>query len=193
MTTRLRRRHLLLTAGMTLLLGACSGASAPAATTGSTGAPTAAAQNPTPGSATAVPTAKPAGGGATGGSASPCSKLTQAEVDTAVGQPLGPGKQVATLDDCVWNATDYAASVDLTIGDWSGIKAAATSGSAVPTAITGVGDEALNLNGSNGSLLYVRKGDAGFLLTINGPHIDGLPDHGLAQEKVLAAAVLGRL
>jgi len=44
-----------------------------------------------------------------------------------------------------------------------------------------------------GGLLYVRKGDAGFLLLVGGPHIDSLPDHGLAAEKVLAAAVLSRL
>lgn len=34
----------------------------------------------------------------------------------------------------------------------------------------------------------MRKGAAGFLLEISGPHIDGLPDHGLAKEKGLAAA-----
>jgi hypothetical protein len=60
----------------------------------------------------------------------------------------------------------------------------------VPTSVPGVGDEALY---KGGGLLYVRKGNAGFLLSINGPHIDSLPDGGLAQEKVLAAAVLGRL
>ena len=47
MTTRLRRTHLILATGMTLLLGACSGASAPTATTRPTGAATAPAQAPT--------------------------------------------------------------------------------------------------------------------------------------------------
>jgi Protein of unknown function (DUF3558) len=124
----------------------------------------------------------------------PCSLLTQAEVETAVGQPLGVGKQVLTLDDCQWTTSDFTAGVDVTVSDWTAIKnAATTNGTKVAPSVSGIGDEALNLNGSNGSLLYVRKGDQGFLLTINGPHIDGTPDHGLAQEEVLAKAVLGRL
>jgi hypothetical protein len=94
--------------------------------------------------------------------------------------------------DCQWSTSDFAADASVQVGDWTSMKTAATSGHA-PVSIQGVGDEALNLNGSNGSNLYVRKGDAGFMLEINGPHIDGLPDHGLAQEKILAAAILGRL
>ena len=76
---------------------------------------------------------------------------------------------------------------------WAGIKAAATSGPRPVTPIAGVGDEALNLNGSGGSNLYVRKGNQGFVLIIAGPKISGLADRGLAQEKVLASAILGRL
>lgn len=53
-----------------------------------------------------------------------------------------------------------------------------------------MGDEALNLNGSNGSNLYVRKGARGFLLVLNGPKIDHLADHGLEREKVLALKIL---
>ena len=61
----------------------------------------------------------------------------------------------------------------------------------VPIAISGVGDEALNLNGEGGpSLLYVRKGGEGFLLNLSGTNIDHLPDHGLALEKALAAKVI---
>ena len=70
---------------------------------------------------------------------------------------------------------------------------AAHGNGASPAAVSGVGDEALNLNGSNGSLLYVRKGSSGFLLTMNGPNIDSLADHGLAKEEVLAALILPRL
>ncbi len=126
-----------------------------------------------------------------GGAPNPCTLLTQAEVDAAVGQPLGKADLVLP-GDCQWSTKDFAADASVQVGDWTSMKTAATSGRA-PVSISGVGDEALNLNGSEGSNLYVRKGDAGFLLEINGPHIDALPDHGLAQEKVLAAAVLGRL
>jgi hypothetical protein len=86
-------------------------------------------------------------------------------------------------------------SASLTVSDWEGIKRAATSRGPQhqPTAISGVGDEALNLNGSEGSNLYVRKGDRGFLLTLNGPHIDHLADHGLEREKTLALKILPNL
>ena len=89
---------------------------------------------------------------------------------------------------CVWRKT----STSLSVGDWESVKGAATSGKAVPTSIGGVGDEALNLNGSNGSLLYVRRGNEGFLLEVHGPKIDSLPDRGLAVEKDLAAKILAR-
>jgi hypothetical protein len=178
------------------LLAACGGSSAsptPASTAASAVSATAAVSSsnssPTNGTQAASGPTKPA----TGATVAPCSLLTQSEVDTAVGQPLGPGKQVATLNDCLWTTSDFVAGVDVTVSGWTEIKAAATSGRVQPTSIGGVGDEALNLNGSTGSLLYVRKGTQGFLLTINGPRIDSLPDHGLAQEKVLAVAVLGRL
>lgn len=169
-----------------LLLAACSSSSTPQA-----GQANPSAQHATTGDTSAPPINPPSGGGtAIGGSVDPCSLLTQAEVDTAVGQPLGPGKQVATLDDCLWTTADFTAGVDVTVSDWTAIKTAATSTGGAPSPVPGVGDEALY---KGGGLLYVRKGSVGFLLTINGPHIDSLPDGGLAQEKVLAAAVLGRL
>jgi hypothetical protein len=192
MTTRFRRRHLLLTTGMTLLLGACGGASTPAATSAPNGAATAPAQNPTPGSGTAAPSTKPPSGGgtATGGSVDPCSLLTQAEVDTAVGQPLGPGNQSLLPGECSWTTTDVTAGVDVQVSDWAQTKTAATAPGIHPISVSGVGDEALYHQGN----LYVRKGDAGFLVSIFGPHIDfSKPDGGLAQAKVLAAAILGRL
>lgn len=55
------------------------------------------------------------GVGVTAGFADPCALLTQDEVDTAVGQPLQPGNQVATLDDCQWTNSDFTASVDVTV------------------------------------------------------------------------------
>ena len=168
------------TAAGCLLLAGCNSHAKPPAAQVNPGAPQASDAATVGGS---VPAA---------GSSDRCSLLTQAEVDTAVGQPLGAGKP-GPIQGCSWATSDFAAGVDLTVNDWTGLNAAAHGNGATPTSLSGLGDEALNLNGSNGSLLYVRKGDSGFLLTINGPHIDKLPDHGLAQEKVLAAAALGRL
>ena len=121
-----------------LLLAACSSSSTPRA-----GQANPSAQHPTAGD-TAAPINPPSGGGTViGGSVDPCSLLTQAEVDTAVGQPLGPGKQVATLDDCLWTTADFTAGVDVTVSDWPAIKTAATSTGGAPTSVPGLGDEAL--------------------------------------------------
>jgi hypothetical protein len=125
-----------------------------------------------------------------GSSHKPCEFMARADAETAVGQVLPQTTENIPLGMCDYNAEGFVAGASLTIGDWEGIKGAATGGRAVPTPIQGVGDEALNLNGSNGSNLYVRKGNQGFLLTLNGPNIDGLPDHGLSQEKVLAVKIL---
>jgi hypothetical protein len=191
MTTRLRSRHLLLMAGMTLLLGACGGASTPAATSapnGTVASATTAVTGPSQ-QATIPVVAGPTTPGTTGIS-EPCSLLTQAEVDAAVGQPLGPGLQ-SLGRDCGWSATDNTAGVDVQVSDWAQTKTAATApGNGPPISVPGVGDEAFYRQGD----LYVRKGDAGFLVGIFGPHIDfSKPDGGLAQAKVLAAAILGRL
>jgi hypothetical protein len=151
---------------------------------------------PTP-SAHTKPTAAAATSPAatTVGSVAPCSLLTQAEVDAAAGQSLGQGAQAGALDDCQWSTGDFAASVELDVGDWSAIKAKSAVFATGLTAVPGIGDEALTLNrAGNAAQLYVRKGTTGFLLLLgDGQYVDSLPDLGLAQEKTLAAAVLVRL
>lgn len=189
MTTRLLRRTILLTAALTLLLGACSGASTPAPTAATSGAPTAATEQPS------VPAAAGPTGAATGGTVDPCSLLTQAEVDIAAGQSLGPGAQAGALDDCQWSNSDFSGSVELEVGDWTAIKAESATFGQTLTSVPGVGDEAWTFNAAgNAAQLYVRKGTTGFKLLLGGgQYIGSLADLGLAQEKALAAAVLGRL
>ena len=188
MTQRHGRRYILLTTGLSLLLGACSGSSVSVPTQATNGAPTARAEQ-----ASLPATAAPSGPAA-GSPADPCSLLTQAEVDTAAGQPLGHGNQAGALV-CQWSTSDFAASVELDLGDWSQIKAKFAQFGQTLTAVPGIGDEALTSNqAGNAAQLYVRKGTAGFLLLLGGgEYISTLSDLGLAQEKVLAAAVLGRL
>jgi len=120
-----------------------------------------------------------------------CDLLKRPDAEAAVGQPLPQNTVNVTLGMCDYNAADFSAGASLTVGSWDSIKGAATAGRHSPEAVGGVGDEALNLNGSNGSILYVRKGSEGFLLTMNGPRIDHLSDHGLTLEKDLALKVLG--
>ena len=188
MTTNLQRKHFLLTTAMTLLLAACAGASAPAPSPAANGTATAAAEQ------ASLPAAAGPSNVAAGSSADPCALLTQAEVATAAGQPLGPGAQAGALV-CQWSTSDFAASVELDLGDWSALKAKSAETGQTLTSVPGIGDEALTLNtAGNAAQLYVRKGTTGFLLILGGgQYIDSLSDLGLAQEKVLAAAVLGRL
>lgn len=122
-----------------------------------------------------------------------CKLLTRADAESAVGQPL-PQNTVANEVQgmCDYNAADFTAGASITLGDWQSIEAAAKSGKTTPTQISGVGDEALGLGGSNGATLYVRRGDEGFLISLNGPNIDHLPDHGMALEKALALKVLAQ-
>lgn len=194
MITRLRSRHLLLTTSMALLLGACGSASTPAATSAPGGA---VASAPTAAGATSQAASPPVVAGSTGpgggGIADPCSLLTQADVDAAVGQPLGQGKSTVAHLDCAWSSSDFGANVYLTVGDWTTVKSAASANGGAPTAVAGLGDEAWTASGNNGSLVYARRGSNGLLLIIDGPQIDASSDHGVAQEKVLAAAILDRL
>ena len=121
----------------------------------------------------------------------PCEYMKREDAEAAVGLALPKTNEIIPLGMCDYTSPEFY-GVSLTVGDWEGIRGAATSGGAAhpPTVISGVGDEALNLNGSNGSNLYVRKGARGFLLTLNGPNVDHLPDHGLEREKVLALKIL---
>ena len=152
-------------------------------------------------------TSAPGGGGATdgGGATSsgapgpgatakaPCELLIRADAEAALSQPLPANAEDKVLRSCQWTTADFASGADITLGDWDSIKAAANAGQGVPVPISGVGDEALNLNGAGGpSILYVRRGSEGFILNVNGSSIDHLADHGLSLEEALARQVLAR-
>jgi hypothetical protein len=121
-----------------------------------------------------------------------CDLFARSDAEASVGQPLPQTTKNITLGQCDYNAADFSAGAAVTVGSWESIRGAATSGKAMPATIAGVGDEALNLNGSNGSNLYVRRGDKGFLLTLHGPKINSLHDHGLTLEQALALKILAK-
>ncbi len=185
--TRLAAGVCLLTAA--LLLAACAGSTTSAGSTKRSASPGESTSTAPALAGTSRTTA------AADGAVDPCALLTQSEVDAATSQPLGVGARAGALEDCQWSSADFAASVELDVGDWSAIKAKEAETGQTLTAVTGVGDEAATLNrAGNAAELYVRHGKTGFLLLLGGgQYIDTLPDLGLAQEKVLAAAVLGRL
>jgi hypothetical protein len=95
-----------------------------------------------------------------------CDLLGRSDAEAAVGQPLPQNtvKNIA-LGMCDYNATDFSAGASLTVGSWDSVKNAATGGPHQPDPISGVGDEALSLRG----LLYVRRGDEGFMVEVHGP------------------------
>lgn len=128
---------------------------------------------------------------AAGSARKPCDYMTQADAEKAVGQPLPRTREDIAAGECDHTLVDFSAGASFRVDAWEAIKYGATVGPKLGVPVPGVGDEALNLNGvSLGSTLFVRKGKRGFLLTMHGPAIDGLPDRGLELEKALALKIL---
>ena len=124
-----------------------------------------------------------------------CDLLTRADAEIAVGQPLPKNTANITLGTCDYTTDDFSAGASLTVNSWESLKNAATSGTHQPVAISGMGDEALYFAGSEtgGSPLYVRKGDEGFLLELNGPKIDHMVSaDAVVVEKDLALKVIAK-
>jgi hypothetical protein len=157
------------------LLGACSKpADSPAAAT------------------TANPTAESASAAA---SRNPCDLLTRPDAEGAVGAPLPQNSTTPALGMCGYTSADFTEGAQLTVGDWNSIKTAATSGAHQPAAVNGVGDEALYFTGqeTGAGPLYVRHGQQGFLLVLNGSKIDHMPGAAaMAAEQALAVKILAR-
>jgi len=169
-------------------LAACSGGSSPSSKASDPAATTvasadSASTNPSDPAAAVIAARKP------------CDLLTREDSESAVGQPLPQNTVNITLGMCDYNAADFTAGASVTMSSWESIKNAATGGAHQPQAISGIGDEALYFAGSEqgGSPLYVRKGDEGFLLELNGPKIDSMASaDALVVEKELALKVLGK-
>ena len=145
MTTRLRRRHLFLITGMTVLLGACSAASAPALTSAPGGAATAPSQASNP--AAAPPTSQAAGG------SDACRLLTKAEVEAAFGETmLEPVASVANSGQtCTYaheaGGLDLTVKVDSRPSSAAGLKSAEALYGGAATDVPGVGDAAFEFGG----------------------------------------------
>ena len=147
-----------------------------------------------------APAIGPSAGGPVAASAAatprnPCALLTQADAEGAVGAALPQNSVTAALGMCGYTSADFTEGAQLTVGDWDSIKKAATSGAHQPTAVGGVGDEALYFTGqeTGAGPLYVRHGQEGFLIVLNGPKIDHMPGaDAMAAEKALARRILAR-
>ena len=161
-------------------LAGCGGSN-PASTAGA---------NTNPAAGAATQPARPAATGTAPTARKPCEYMARADAEAVAGQPLPTTREDIAAGECDYLTADFFGAT-LRVGDWTDISFGASHGSQQPGSISGVGDEALNVNIPNqGSDLFVRKGDRGFHLGLSGPNIDGSPDHGLEKEKVLALKIL---
>jgi hypothetical protein len=116
----------------------------------------------------------------------PCSLLTTEQASAALGVPdVNAG---AGANRCIWTPKKYAQGADqLTVlleGANDGAKLLGRG-----TAVSGIGDEAIQTVVGNGTVLHVRKGNGWFVVSVH-----GVP---LAQatqvEQTVAKEVVGKL
>ncbi len=145
----------------------------------------------------AAPSSASTGATTAGKFGRPCALLTQAEVASAVGAPIGSGVEVGGggVGGCFFNQSSgaYAGAI-LSVAGWTQISAPYKVTGPGSSPLSGIGDEAYSISATSAAaaVLLVRKGSNGFTLAIHGAHVDSLPDHGLATEKSLAALVSSR-
>ena len=195
MATRFRRRHILLTTGLALLLGACSGAGTPAATSAPNGAAAASQQAAT---VSALPSAADSSGPAAA-APDPCSLITGAEAGTLLGGPAthkaggssdasnGSGV-VVTKSLCEWDlVTSDQLGHDLWVAVYAGADRAYFSDKVThETPIPGLGDAATGV-GDAGDFREVHVISHGTVIGIYG----SLPaSNGIQQAAGVAVANL---
>jgi hypothetical protein len=146
-----------------------------------------------------------ASSGASGGgtSADLCSVLTPAQIQQAIGVPVGPGtKSTVPAVGCGWTdqSTENSSGVVLLYVDpvvYNGTKQANGQNGVTVTAVSGIGDEAIVETYSPGAkpLLLIKKGSV--IVSLSADVRDGsgntTPDKDLAAEKQLGAIVASAL
>lgn len=119
----------------------------------------------------------------------PCEYIARADAEAAVELALPQTNENIVTGQCDYSSKEFYGST-LTVGTWEGVTQALTAeGSRFkPVKVSGIGDEALKI--SPPVLLYVRKGDRGFMISLNGPAINASADKVLARETALALKIL---
>lgn len=118
---------------------------------------------PTNPAGAATSSAATTGAGDTTGNSDTCSMLTTDQVAAALGEPAAPGKPEPNFDtpECEWDAASgHNGTVTLDVGPWVGDPGVKPMKLGAP--VSGVGDEAY----SDGTGLYVRKGNRGFRIWV---------------------------
>lgn len=131
----------------------------------------------------------------------PCAEVTQAQVSTALGMPVGPGDKINDKA-CQWPATgaNAAKNIRLTVQFLPAAQYDKLKGGQLPVVerapVTGVGDDAFSqsvpfsTNVTKMTTLFVKKGHT--MVTVR---VYGVPDGAkqLAAEKAVAQAVVSKL
>jgi hypothetical protein len=120
----------------------------------------------------------------------PCEYLARADAEAALELALPATTETEGTGECNYHSAEFY-GVTFAIGTWEGVMQSANSGGQnhPPKPVTGIGDEAVSL----GEHLYVRKGDRGLVVSLNGPAVDGNYDKGLARARDLAAKILPKM
>jgi hypothetical protein len=188
-----------ITAVACIVLNGCSGSGQTTANTASLSSPGTPATANSAASISAAPsTAAVASPGAAGtGSSDPCALLTQTDVSAAIGGPVDTGtpKSHAGAGSCVYDSTDGANAGGLiAIASWQEVTDNVKVNRITLSPLSGLGDQAFTgFAGAGFPALVVRQGNVGFEISIHGPHITSLTDHGLSKAEDLARLVLSRL
>ena len=122
----------------------------------------------------------------------PCAQLTPAQVSNALGESVGAGQKSGTKT-CAWVAEKPVHQVVSLMysppGDWTVRKTRQMPGM-TNSSVSGVGDEAFALTVGNFTTLYVKKGNATFMVRV---YSDTLSAKQLAIETPIAQAVAAKL
>jgi hypothetical protein len=102
--------------------------------------------------------------------------------------PLPRTTETEVTGECIYHTPEFY-GVTVAIGAWDGVLLSANGGGHPPIAVAGIGDEAVH----NGSHLYVRKGERGLMVSLDGPTVDADEVKAVAQATVLARMILPNL
>jgi hypothetical protein len=122
---------------------------------------------------------------AAGGDAKkPCSYLARADAEAALELALPGTTETEGTGECNYHSPEFY-GVTFAVGTWEGVMQSANSGGQnhPPASINGLGDEAVSV----GEHLYVRKGERGLMVSLNGPAVDA--DHAKAIDRARGLAL----
>ena len=128
---------------------------------------------------------------AAGGNAKkPCEYLARADAEAALEIPLPGTTETEGTGECIYHSSEFY-GVAVTVGTWEGVTQSANAGGQNHPAkpVSGIGDEAM----SQGTHLYVRKGERGLVVSLNGPAVDADNAKELSRARDLAVKILPKM